>query len=50
MADDTPTPAVPLQFIGGDPDGYCDPVTGACAVPGAADPEPTADAGAMPGG
>ncbi|MFI6733126.1 hypothetical protein ACIBI9_09360 [Nonomuraea sp. NPDC050451] len=45
MADDAPTPAVPLQLIEGAPDGYCDPVTGVCVVPGAAEPEPTADAG-----
>jgi len=38
-------PATPLQLLPDAADGYCDPVTGTCAVPGpaAADDEPTAD-------
>ncbi|MBF8185502.1 hypothetical protein ITP53_07060 [Nonomuraea sp. K274] len=50
MVDETPMPALPLQLIESDPDGYCDPVTGVCAVPGAAKPEPTADDGNRDGG
>jgi hypothetical protein len=34
MAEATPTPETPLQLIDSDADGYCDPVTGVCAVPG----------------
>ncbi|WP_281246881.1 hypothetical protein [Amycolatopsis saalfeldensis] len=30
MADDTG----PLVIMGGEPDGYCDPDTGACILPG----------------
>lgn len=42
MADNTPT--APLQFVESETDGYCDPVTGACAVPGAATATPTSEA------
>ncbi len=43
MADTLPT-AVPLQLIEGETDGYCDAVTGVCAVPGAARATPTSEA------
>jgi len=38
MADTTPIVASPLQFIQGEADGYCDPVTGLCMLPGAPNP------------
>jgi hypothetical protein len=34
MADTTPITAPPLQLIQGQADGYCDPVTGLCVLPG----------------
>ncbi|MFJ9587951.1 hypothetical protein [Streptomyces acidicola] len=43
MAEMTPESVRPLQIIDDEVDGYCDPVTGVCAVPGAAKPEPTTD-------
>jgi hypothetical protein len=43
MADTLPT-AVPLRLIESETDGYCDPVTGVCAVPGAASATPTCEA------
>ncbi|MEU6611905.1 hypothetical protein ABZ922_44070 [Streptomyces shenzhenensis] len=41
MAERAPEPVQPLQILQGEADGYCDPVTGVCAVPGVAPPEPT---------
>ncbi|MFJ9587993.1 hypothetical protein [Streptomyces acidicola] len=41
MAETTPETPRPLQIIEGEADGYCDPVTGVCAVPGVAQPEQT---------
>jgi hypothetical protein len=43
MADDTPATAVPLQFIESEADGYCDPVNGVCAWPGAATAAPASE-------
>ncbi|MFE2943031.1 hypothetical protein ACFXKG_28830 [Streptomyces sp. NPDC059255] len=43
MAETTPGPVAPLQLIESEADGYCDPVTGVCAVPGTALHEPAAD-------
>jgi hypothetical protein len=40
MADSTP----PLQFVEGEADGYCDPATGVCLVPGAAVVSPATEA------
>ena len=40
MADNTS----PLQFVEGEADGYCDPETGLCMVPGAAAASPTTEA------
>jgi hypothetical protein len=34
MADIAPITAPPLQLIQGQADGYCDPVTGLCTLPG----------------
>ena len=37
----TPTTAPKLQLLDTQPDGYCDPVTGVCMLPGATTGEPT---------
>jgi hypothetical protein len=37
MADDT-SPAEPLQLVEVEADGYCDPETGVCVLPGAGTP------------
>ncbi|MFC3996112.1 hypothetical protein ACFOVU_09320 [Nocardiopsis sediminis] len=46
MAETVPEPPRPLLLVHGEADGYCDPATGLCAVPGTTDPEPIADADA----
>jgi len=43
MADTLPA-AVPLLLIESEPGGYCDPVNGVCAAPGAATATPTSEA------
>ena len=41
---DPPRPLPSLRLIGGEPDGYCDPVTGLCTTPAAASAATTPDA------
>ncbi|MEU6611902.1 hypothetical protein ABZ922_44055 [Streptomyces shenzhenensis] len=43
MADPAPGTPGPLQFLGGEADGLCDPSAGVCTVPGA--PTPGTDPG-----
>jgi hypothetical protein len=40
-----PAPATPLQLLGDDAAGYCDPVSGTCALPAAVPSESQDDAG-----